>query len=383
MQDATPKPVERLPAPRLIALDWGTTSLRAYLLADARTVRDERAVPKGVMQLGGAGGAMADACDAAFEHVCGAWLDAWPALPVVAAGMVGSAQGWCETPYAEVPIDAARLGGSLRTVRARRGTVVHLVPGLIQRGALANVMRGEETQIVGALHAHGAAGASARPRWIGLPGTHSKWVVVRGARIERFRTFMTGEVYALLCAHSLLGRTMRPSAGFAPAAFERGVRAARAGHAAGLLATIFGSRAYLLAGELAPGEQADYLSGVLIGHELAGLAADGDGPADAAGAFDADAPRPMLIGDGALCARYRHAATVFGWPPVDTIDGAAAAGLWVLAERAGLLAASSSGAAGVACPDSEVVPATGAAMSPPGAFTQSGPNARQQEETAR
>ncbi|VWB34212.1 2-dehydro-3-deoxygalactonokinase [Burkholderia lata] len=340
MQDGTPRPGGQAPVPRLIALDWGTTSLRAYLMADARTVLDERAAPKGVMQLGGAGIAIADACDAAFEGVCGAWLDAWPGLPVVAAGMVGSTQGWREAPYADVPIDAARLGASLQTVRARRGVTVYIVPGLIQRGELANVMRGEETQIVGALQAggatHGATDGTAPVRWIGLPGTHSKWVAVRGSRIERFRTFMTGEMYALLCSHSLLGRTMQPSAGFARDAFERGVCAAQAGHATGLLATIFGSRARLLAGDLAPAEQADYLSGVLIGHELAGLAAEDGGPG---GAARDDALRPMLIGDAALCERYKHAASLFGWPPVDTIDGAAAAGLWVLAERAGLLPA--------------------------------------------
>ncbi|KAF1036607.1 MAG: putative 2-dehydro-3-deoxygalactonokinase DgoK1 [Burkholderia lata] len=340
MQDATPRPGGHAPVPRLIALDWGTTSLRAYLMADARTVLDERAAPKGVMQLGGAGIAIADACDAAFEDVCGAWLDAWPALPVVAAGMVGSTQGWREAPYVDVPIDATRLGASLQTVRARRSVTVHIVPGLIQRGELANVMRGEETQIVGALQAggatHRATNGTAPVRWIGLPGTHSKWVAVRGSRIERFRTFMTGELYALLCTHSLLGRTMQPSAGFVRDAFERGVRAAQAGHATGLLATIFGSRARLLAGDLAPAEQADYLSGVLIGHELAGLAAEHCGPG---GAARDDALRPMLIGDAALCERYKHAASLFGWPPVDTIDGAAAAGLWVLAERAGLLPA--------------------------------------------
>ncbi|MBY8604689.1 2-dehydro-3-deoxygalactonokinase [Burkholderia arboris] len=341
MQDVKPRAGGQSPLPRLIALDWGTTSLRAYLMADARTVLDERAAPKGVMQIGGAGVAIVDACDDAFEDVCGAWLDAWPDLPVVAAGMVGSAQGWREAPYADVPIDAVRLGASLQPVRARRGVTVHIVPGLIQRGALANVMRGEETQIVGALQAGGAAHDAAPARWIGLPGTHSKWVAVRGSRIERFRTFMTGELYALLCTHSLLGRTMRPPAGFARDAFERGVRAAQAGHATGLLATIFGSRAQLLAGELAADEQRDYLSGVLIGHELAGLAAEGDGPGAEA---SAGASRPMLIGDAALCMRYRHAASLFGWPPVDTIDGAAAAGLWVLAERAGLLPAASEGA---------------------------------------
>ncbi|MCA8019107.1 2-dehydro-3-deoxygalactonokinase [Burkholderia metallica] len=371
-----PRPDGDALVPRLIALDWGTTSLRAYLMAGAGAVLDERAAPKGVMQLGGAAVAIADACDAAFEDVCGAWLDAWPTLPVVAAGMVGSAQGWREAPYVDVSIDAARLGASLQTVRARRGTTVHIVPGLIQRGELANVMRGEETQIVGALHAGGATHDAASLRWIGLPGTHSKWVAVRGSRIERFRTFMTGELYALLCTHSLLGRTMQPSSGFARDAFERGVRAAQAGHATGLLATIFGSRARLLAGDLEPVEQADYLSGVLIGHELAGLAADGDGPAADAGA---GVPRPMLIGDAALCERYRHAASLFGWPPADTIDGAAAAGLWVLAERAGLLAVSSSRAAGERPNDDDVVSAAGGA----GAFTPPGSIARQQEEASR
>src|SRR5262249_49070945 len=116
--------------------------------------------------------------------------------------------------------------------------------------------------------------------WIGLPGTHAKWVRVRDRRIVQFRTFMTGEVFAALCEHTILGRTMRRAATPDLAAFDRGVAVARSGEArAGILSTMFSTRTLGLVGALAPEAQADYLSGLLIGHEIAALAELGERPA--------------------------------------------------------------------------------------------------------
>ncbi|HTJ95428.1 MAG TPA: 2-dehydro-3-deoxygalactonokinase, partial [Pararobbsia sp.] len=204
----------------LVALDWGTSSLRAYLFAAQGKVLAVRNLPWGVMKLPRS--AAEGGFDAAFEAACGDWLDARPGLPLIACGMVGSAQGWVEAAYIDAPADANRLASSLACVRTQRGATLRIVPGVLERGALPNVMRGEETQILGAMLDDGApasapapaptlsmgaatpasppahTSASARtsasaPRktLVGLPGSHAKWAIVEGRSIERFHTFMT------------------------------------------------------------------------------------------------------------------------------------------------------------------------------------------------
>ncbi|KHJ60441.1 2-dehydro-3-deoxygalactonokinase, partial [Burkholderia glumae] len=232
-------------APALIAIDWGTTSMRAFLFAADGSVLESNAHPAGVMNLPRAGGTAA--FDAAFESACGAWLDRAPALPVLAAGMVGSAQGWREAPYVNTPVDADALVDGLIRVESSRGVAVAIVPGVLEPGTLPDVMRGEETQIVGALAGDAGLASGAAGALIGLPGTHAKWAWVRDGRIERFRTYMTGELFATLRDHTILGRTMQ--AGEAdPDAFRRGVGVARESRDAGLLATIFSTRTLGLTG---------------------------------------------------------------------------------------------------------------------------------------
>jgi 2-dehydro-3-deoxygalactonokinase len=337
----------------LIALDWGTTSLRAYLLDTAGNVLDTRESTAGIMNLPRA--AAQGGFDAAFDAVCGAWLDSAPDLPVIAAGMVGSAQGWLEAPYVDAPTNADALVAGIVRVETARGVLLHIVPGVLQRGELPNVMRGEETQIFGALGTHAAPeaatvtstattqasagnaanGATAQdaPRaLIGLPGTHAKWVVVRGDQIERFHTFMTGEIFAALRGHTILGRTMvspdRPDT----EAFLRGVNIAREKGQAGLLATVFSSRTLGLTGQLKSEQQPDYLSGLLIGHELAGLDAM---LAQQQTGLAGHALR--LIGNEALCERYRLALTQFGCTQADLVKQATEHGLWRIAIQAGLV----------------------------------------------
>lgn len=319
----------------LIALDWGTSSLRAYRLDAAGRTLDARHLPWGIMRLpqpqqDGAASTALSGFELAFDQACGDWLRAEPALPVIACGMVGSAQGWKEAAYLDVPVELARIGTLLTVVERNGATPVHIVPGLIQRHGLPNVMRGEETQVLGVMFDQ--AGGNADSVLIGLPGTHSKWVNARRGRVTHFDTFMTGEVYAALRGHTILGRTMADAADADMVAFERGVRVAGApAGRAGVLSTIFSTRALGLTGELAPASQADYLSGLLIGHEVASLA-------DML-RQQGELPRIVLCGESALCQRYIVAMQHYGLDTPDQARNATERGLWHLAVCAGLVRA--------------------------------------------
>ncbi|KDR33323.1 2-dehydro-3-deoxygalactonokinase [Caballeronia grimmiae] len=314
-------------APALVALDWGTTSLRAYLLGADGVALDTHASPAGIMHLPAGG------FEQAFEETCGAWLDAHPQLPVLAAGMVGSAQGWAEAPYVEAPADADALVAGIVAIETARGATVRIVPGVLERGVLPNVMRGEETQIVGALSSDASLNAEGGVL-IGLPGTHAKWAFVQAGRIERFYTFMTGELFGALRDYTILGRTMQQGAAADAAAFERGVDTARdAGHP-GVLATIFSTRTLGLTGQLTPAQQPDYLSGLLIGHELRGLTEV------LARDQSSLAGRTLrLIGNDTLCDRYRAALARFGCLDAATVANATEQGLCRIAVQAGLVPA--------------------------------------------
>ncbi len=298
--------------PSLIALDWGTSSLRAYLLGAGGTVLDRTEAACGVMQV--ARGEF----HAAFAQAVGGWRARWPELAAIASGMVGSTEGWVEAAYVDCPSGAGELARKLARVP---GASLWVVPGMAQREKAPNVMRGEETQVFGALHLQPALQAAAR---LLLPGTHSKWVTVDSGRITGFKTYMTGEVFALLSGHSILGRLARdlppPSDEQAQAAFDRGV-AASAG--APVMELLFSVRALVLTGHLRPEQSLPYLSGLLIGDELRGATT---------------APH-LLIGEPHLCGHYRRAMALLGMPEAPVMDAAAAttAGLWEIALQAGLI----------------------------------------------
>jgi 2-dehydro-3-deoxygalactonokinase len=318
---------------QLIGLDWGTTSLRAYRFDGSGQVVDARHRPLGILQIAAADAGAGDGFARALDQACGDWISAGPACALLACGMIGSAQGWREAPYVEVPAGVDVLGRALTAVETARG-VLHIVPGMIARGALPEVMRGEETQVAGVVEAASGGPADA---WIGLPGTHAKWVRVRDRRVVGFHTFMTGEVFAALCAHTILGRTMRPAAApdDAQRAFDRGAGVARSPDGRlGVLSTMFSARTLGLVGEL-PGEvQADYLSGLLIGYEVAALSELGD----------RDEPI-VLVGDPALCERYRRALAASGHTAVAIAAGATERGLWRIAVAAGLVGGAASSSA--------------------------------------
>jgi 2-dehydro-3-deoxygalactonokinase len=297
---------------RLIALDWGSTRLRAFLLGDGGAVLATRHSDQGAATL-----ANPAAFEQALVDVTGAWRAARADLPVLACGMVGSQHGWREAPYAPCPADAAALAS--RTLSLGQG--VHIVPGLVDEGARPDVMRGEETQIFGVLDLHPALAADA---CLVLPGTHAKWARVRDARVTGFATHMTGELYALLRQQSVLARLMPADGASAPspAGFLAGVDASREGGALGH--QLFAVRTLGLLKRLPPEQLPDYLSGLLIGHEIAhelrpGLAA------------------PLaLVGEPALCERYAQALARFGLDAPLQLDNTAPAGLWRLAQTLGL-----------------------------------------------
>jgi 2-dehydro-3-deoxygalactonokinase len=295
-------------AGRLIALDWGTSSLRAYLLGDDGEVLEQRAAPSGILQV------PERDFTAVFASITEPWRQRPSPLPSIACGMIGSAQGWIEAAYADAPADATAVAVRSATV-PEVGLLI--VPGVAQRGRSPDVMRGEETQLFGAMAQRPEIG---RAGVVVLPGTHSKWVHLDGGRIDRFTTYMTGELFAVLTRHSILGRFAQGSEARADSnAFERGVR--HAGDVTnGLASVLFSARAAVLVGDLAPSDSLEYLSGLLIGDEVRAGLASGARPA-------------ALIGDEVLCRRYAAALSLLGAGSVELLGDTAAAGLWEMARR--------------------------------------------------
>lgn len=321
--------------PQLIALDWGTSCCRAYLMGEGGVVLSERQDPSGIMAVTAHASASGTSFELAFEQIfeklCGEWLESDPEVPVIACGMVGSNHGWAEAEYRPVPADLSAPGIALTQVRTTAGVTVHIIPGLIAQTALPDVMRGEETQILGALNKSLRTGTLdySAERIVLLPGTHSKWVRVVGTTVTDFTTYMTGEIYALLTTDSTLSllatRADRPDW----AAFDRGLDIAisRTG-VGGILNTAFSARTLVMTGKLAPDQVEDYVSGLLIGHELMGIGASWLG----------DEPHTILLcGNTHLNDRYRRGLVRRGLQVTLAPALSAPAGMWQVAEAAGLI----------------------------------------------
>jgi 2-dehydro-3-deoxygalactonokinase len=308
-----PPPASGMDDVRLLAIDWGTSSARAYALDAAGKVLRERSAALGVQRI--TDGRFAEA----LEELRGDSMQ--QAVPMIASGMIGSRQGWVEAPYCPCPAGFDAIAASLTSVP---GAPLHIVPGLMCRGidGMPDVIRGEETQVFGALS------ASAGDRQvIVLPGTHSKWVIAGPGGIETFSTFMTGELYAVLREHSILGRLATD--GTDSAALDRGVRHSLRSDAA-LTHDLFSVRTLALTEALAPSGVADYLSGLLLGAEIATarfwVARNG-----------LEHMPVMLLGDAALSMRYRRALALAEIKSVLGPSDAAARGLWRIARHAGML----------------------------------------------
>lgn len=297
----------------LLAIDWGTSSIRAYAMDRQGRIRDARSAPLGVQRV--ANGEFAQA----LQTLCGGEVP--EGVPLIACGMIGSRQGWIEAPYCACPADFGAVAAGLTRVP---GTALAIVPGLIchDDDGIADVMRGEETQILGVL----PDGAQTR-QVVLLPGTHSKWAIIGPDGIEAFSTFMTGELYALLVEHSILGRLSTP--GSDDEALARGVRHSLRG-GAGLTHDLFSARTLALTDQLAPSGVGDYLSGLMLGAEIAAARRWLD-------RMRLATTRLTLVGAQALVKKYRAALAIAGIDAEIGADDAAARGLWRVARHAGLL----------------------------------------------
>ncbi|MBL8287958.1 MAG: 2-dehydro-3-deoxygalactonokinase [Rubrivivax sp.] len=329
-------------AARLIALDWGTSNLRASLLGSGARVLATRSAAAGVMAVPGATGAPAATDEGAgrFEAplmaLVGDWIDRHR-CPLVASGMIGSRQGWREAPYVQCPAGLSQVAAHLVPVPMASGGTLHIVPGLACIGADGqdDVMRGEETQLFG---------AALPPRsCCVLPGTHSKWAWLgEGGEVRSFQTFMTGELYAVLARHSILGRLMdfggneeaaipappAAAAAGAPggaAAFAEGVQLGLAEYASATH-VLFAARTAGLTRRIGAAALPDFLSGLLIGIEI-GSATRASRPAGVA-----------LLGEPALCARYALALDLARISHQRVAADATTRGQWRVAAAAGLVA---------------------------------------------
>lgn len=291
---------------RLLAVDWGSSSLRGALLDADGTALEERSFARGILTVEAGG------FPAVFESCFGDWMT--PVTLCLISGMAGSKQGWREAPYCACPAGFDAIAAALEWVEPGR---IAIVPGLsIDKAGVPDVMRGEETQIFGALQLLGLSDAR-----LVLPGTHSKWATVRDRQVTDFSTWMTGEFYALLRRQSILARMLpEDEPALDEAAFSQGVAHALAGP--GLLNTAFSTRTLSLFSRMATEALPSYLSGLVISEELKSQTLPRGEPV-------------VVMGAEALTARYELALALLGVPVQRVGAGATWRGLRAIADTLG------------------------------------------------
>lgn len=295
-----------MPKP-LIALDWGTTRARAFLISETGAVLQRRNADSGIQSVPAGG------YPAAFEALAGDFRRARPDAAIILAGMVGSRNGWIEAPYVACPASPENIAAAGMPVALSDGAPATILPGLSCDDGAFDVMRGEETLIVGLGLEDGIAC---------LPGTHSKWAEIRSGRIHRFASFMTGEVYGLLRQNSILARLAQEPAGDdAASGTSRGLAAAS--RPGGLLNAAFAARTEVLAGRMTGGAVGPYLSALLVAHEI-----------DSACALFGRPARVHLVADGVLAETYAAALAAAGLKAeLTTPEAAFVAGVTRLSAR--------------------------------------------------
>lgn len=317
--------MSRPPDIALIGLDWGSTNLRGYAFDAAGNIVGRRQSGAGALTL-----KAESAFDAALVAMVGDWVHLHPAAKLIACGMVGARTGWREAPYvacgagAELAQQLAgmdqqlvgmgqRLAAGAISVATSLGRPLNLIPGV--KSGEPDVMRGEETQIVGSDVANGI---------VVCPGTHSKWVQVSASHIESFATFFTGEMHALIRDHSSVGKALKaaPTLDDGPS-FHLGLSYARSG-AASWLHDLFVMRAAVVTGTKTPEQISTVLSGWLLGCEFA-----------AALPMYPETQEISLLASEALVPWYLRAGETFGVKvSVHDATAATARGLWRIAQHA-------------------------------------------------
>jgi 2-dehydro-3-deoxygalactonokinase len=272
-----------------IAVDWGTTNRRAWRIGAGGAVDGEIEDEKGILSVAAGG----------FPDAVAELRSALGDLPMLLGGMVGSNRGWIEAPYVPCPAGAQELASHVIWAEDARTAIVPGLSYLDDRRA--DVMRGEEVQMFGAL----AAGLVPADILVCHPGTHNKWVTIEGGRVTRFRTVMTGELFSLLRKHSILSDLLQAEAEPGEA-FERGVLRGLSDE--GLTAELFSVRARILLDQAKREDAASYTSGLLIGTDLR------------TGLRQAPEGEIAVMGRPELTALYSAALRAAGWSARE-VDG--------------------------------------------------------------
>ena len=291
---------------KLLAVDWGTSSLRGALISSDGVVLDKRAFPQGIMQV----------AHGQFQHVFeqrfGDWITGNTLCLI--SGMAGSRQGWREAPYCPCPSGFEDIAQHLQWIEKDR---IGIVPGLSTfNDQTPDVMRGEEIQIFGALSNLQRTNAE-----FVLPGTHSKWAMVTDGQIQSFKTFMTGEFYALLSQHSILAKTCLPDAPWKKDVFLEGVMQSQ--KSGGLLHHTFSARSLALFEKLNPAQSSSYISGLLIGEEIKSARSPQTGTNE----------HLFILGNSQLTQRYACALAALEIQAQSLTDEITWSGLWSLAHH--------------------------------------------------
>ena len=297
----------------LIAIDWGLSSFRLYLMGGNGEVLQKLSADTGVLTIQ----------DQGFEQCLTVHLEGLQGVsadtPKIASGMITSNRGWCETPYVTCPVAAEKLAAGLAWRDLSTNGRIWFVPGVNQLSPDPDIMRGEETQLAG-LDPHSRITAI-------LPGTHSKWATLHDGEITGFKTFMTGELYAILMEHSILGQTTDST--WSDLVFKEGVQAGYSfrNEQKGLLSELFQVRVKTIMGEIGDGFVASYVSGLLLGCEVADATNSG---------FDRPGTR-QIIGGRQLARLYEIALAECGIASEIVEEDVTASGLFRIAQTAKLL----------------------------------------------
>ncbi len=246
--------------PRLIAIDWGSTRFRSWLLDPKGTEIDSIDEEFGILNIND------KQYIKVFEQLLGSWIKEYKAIPIIASGMIGSRQGWIEAPYLECPSGTEHLARNLAYLKIKSNIInetlsMAIVPGikLFQNG-VPDVMRGEETQVSGLVWNKIKFGLCI------FPGTHSKWVILNEGLIENFTTFMTGEIFSLIANRSIINKSMVGTS-FKKDEFELGCKQSF-NSSYGFLKEVFSARTMELFEKIEPRGIHSYLSGLILGNEI-------------------------------------------------------------------------------------------------------------------
>lgn len=297
-----------------IAIDWGSSCLRSYLLDQQGQLIASRQSADGILMLQHADFA------SVLQQQCKDWLEQCELIMM--AGMITSRHGWYEVPYLPCPVTVQLLTSATVELPEQLSTTqlppIRLVPGLryTSPAGVSDVMRGEETQIFGALSI-----SDLQHAWLCLPGTHSKWALVQHGQLTEFHSFISGELFALLRQHSSLASFCQHNA-IDKTAFMQGVQLAATQNSQ-LLHQLFSVRAQVLTGQLPQQSASSFLSGLIIGHELS-----------TASRWLTEPEPLLLVGNSELVRYYQLAAGFFGIPcQFITAEAASVAGFAAICKQ--------------------------------------------------